>query len=176
MGNTITFFVHGTPRSWKAPEFNRKTGAVYKPAQDKVWGQSVWGQAAAYKPETPHRGPVSVHLVFYQPIPRSWPNWRRRYVQGQYTECTPDWDNLAKGFIDALKGMFFLDDRQICDGHAERRYEYWDPAWNGRFMGPGVLVRMTFLPSLPTKKAELPEVDEQDWTSHKDSWEGDPHA
>ncbi|GAH63528.1 unnamed protein product, partial [marine sediment metagenome] len=114
----ISFFIRGTPKAWKAPQFNRKSGNAYKPKQEKLWQDSIWGQAMPHAPDEPWSGPISVHLLFYLPIPRSWANWKRAWIQNQvqaHHVTRPDADNLSKAVLDALKGAFFLDDRQISE-------------------------------------------------------------
>jgi Holliday junction resolvase RusA-like endonuclease len=46
--------------------------------------------------------PHPVHLIFILPMPKSWSEKRKKQFDGQPLQQTPDWDNLAKGLIDAL--------------------------------------------------------------------------
>ena len=144
MSDRIEFFISGTPKSWKAPQFNRKTGSVYKGKQEKAWQESIWGQAMPHAPETPWTGPVMMTLIFHMPIPQSWPKWKRELVGrgAWYCDRKPDWTNLAKAFEDALKGVFFVDDSQVvlvcC-------LKMWHEL-------AGVRVVLKKLPGLPDKK------------------------
>jgi len=143
----IIFCINGTPKSWKAPQFNRKTGNAYKPKQEKVWRESVWGQAMAYAPETPWDGPVRITLMFELPVPKSWPKWKRDWVEEHpfaYPTVKPDWVNVAKALEDALKGIFFIDDRQVAWAQVEKRYAGKD--------GPGVSVVLERLEGIPDKR------------------------
>lgn len=145
MSDRIEFFISGTPKSWKAPQFNKKTGAAYKGKQEKVWRESIWGQAMPHAPETPWTGPVHISLVFQFLIPKSWPKWKREYVLTHqcYPDGGPDYINLAKAFEDALKGIFFVDDRQIAWGRIFKKYVA---------NNPGVRVELSRLPGIPDKK------------------------
>jgi Holliday junction resolvase RusA-like endonuclease len=141
----IEFEIKGTPKSWKAPQFNRKTGNVYKPKQDRTWQESIWGQAMPYAPQKPWTGPLQLHLAFRFLAPRSWPKWKAEIVadRGWPMTSRPDLDNLTKNILDALKGVFFVDDAQIV----------WSGAGKGYVaQNPGVTVRLFALPRAPERK------------------------
>jgi len=146
MSESIEFFISGTPKSWKAPQFNRKTGSVYKGKQEKAWQESVWGQAMPYKPETPWAGPVFLNVTFFLPIPRSWPKWKQEMARLHkgYPMGKPDRTNLLKAFEDVLTGLFYRDDAQIVTGWVGKTYE--------DERGPGVAVALEKLPGLPDHK------------------------
>lgn len=145
----ITFFVNGTAKSWKAPQFNRKTGAAYKAKQDKVWQNSIWGQAMPYAPEKPFTCPLWVDLIFLFTPPMSWPDWRRQWMIENRAVMSnlPDSVNLRKAVEDALEGVFWANDKLICMGKTEKRY--------GDRAGVEIVIR-PLLP-LPEKKSDLGE-------------------
>ena len=113
-GGPISFRILGTPQAWKRPERNWKTGAIYTAEQDRVWRESVWGQAMAYRPEKPWEGPVELSLTFIFPVPESWPKWRKKLACGRPAQNRKDLSNLLKAIEDALTGLFWHDDRQIA--------------------------------------------------------------
>jgi len=45
--------------------------------------------------------PATPYLAFYLPMPRSWSEKRKARYRGTPHMSRPDWDNLAKGLIDA---------------------------------------------------------------------------
>jgi len=149
----ITFFVNGTPKSWKAPHFNRMTGTAYQGKPEKVWQQSIWGQAMPYAPEKPFTGPLCVHLTFCFTPPASWPEWRRSWVVENQALMPnkPDIVNLRKAVEDALEGPFWVDDKLVCTGNTEKRYADT----------PGVRVEITPLLPLPQKKSDLKEPPQE---------------
>ena len=146
MSERITLLIKGTPKSWKAPQFNRKTGSVYKPKQEKAWQESVWGQTMPYAPPEPWTGPIQLRLKFEFAIPKSWPKWKREFAHTEvvWPDSGPDYDNLAKAIVDALKGVFFVDDRQIALAEIEKD-------WAGKD-GPAAVVILEKLPGLPDTK------------------------
>lgn len=143
MPDRIEFFVHGTPKAWKRPGRNRKTGAIFTMPQDKTWRGSIWGQAGKYAPESPLTEPLAVYLDFRFAIPRSWPAWKRAAAESRPAKKRPDIDNLSKSVLDALKGLFYADDDQICRLNVGRWWTLGDC---------GVQVSMKTLPALPLKK------------------------
>lgn len=66
-------------------------------------------------------GPVSVDIDFYLPRPKRL--MRKKDPAGPIPhDKTPDRDNLEKATTDALKGLLWRDDGQICDGRVRKWY------------------------------------------------------
>ena len=64
-------------------------------------------------------GPVGLQLVFCMPRPKSM-TWKTRLMPRVYRPGgRGDWDNLAKSVADALNGLAWRDDSQICLVHVE---------------------------------------------------------
>lgn len=59
-------------------------------------------------------GPLSAEIVFYFPRPKS--------VKNIHHYKRPDLDNLCKGVFDALNGVVFKDDSQVCMLSVAKRY------------------------------------------------------
>jgi Holliday junction resolvase RusA-like endonuclease len=59
---------------------------------------------------------LSLNIVFYIPMPKSWSKKKRAEMVGTYHDQKPDIDNLAKGFMDA----FGSDDKHVAVLHAEK--------------------------------------------------------
>lgn len=79
------------------------------------------------RPSEPILGPVSLSLQFFFPRPKS------HYRTGKYSDqlkanapllhiSKPDADNLVKLVKDALNGVFWHDDSQVCVLYAEKKY------------------------------------------------------
>ncbi|MDD5387577.1 MAG: RusA family crossover junction endodeoxyribonuclease [Sulfuricurvum sp.] len=64
-------------------------------------------------------GPLSMSLVFYFPRPKSHTKKMRMCM---HHTVAPDVDNLCKSAFDALNGIVFADDKQICMLAAAKRY------------------------------------------------------
>ncbi len=69
-------------------------------------------------------GPLSVHIQAWMPIRKSWTGKKKRAARAGaiYPTGKPDWDNIAKSVGDALKGVCWVDDAIIIDGHVNKRY------------------------------------------------------
>ena len=128
----IRFFIPGTPVPQARPRFTRQ-GWAYEPKTCKDYKKAV-AQAAriAWGDCEPLDGPVEVALIFVLPIPKSWPLKRRDAARaGTLLPLKkPDGDNLEKLVLDALTGVCWNDDMQICRCA-------WDKAYG---TDPGVMV------------------------------------
>lgn len=65
------------------------------------------------------------HLIFYIPVPKSWKKYKQKEMHNQLHTQTPDWDNLAKAFFDALLSQ----DKAIADIRVTKK---WVNEPNGR--------------------------------------------
>lgn len=94
---------------------------------------------------------MRVDLAFTYAMPASWPKWRaeeatRRLKRGEIVPCTRgDRDNLAKAILDALEGIFYVNDRQIMSGEISKSYA----------LRSGVRVEISTLPDMPESKKDL---------------------
>ncbi len=92
----------------------------FKDKRTSSYLQNVTLLSAQYRPEAPLEGPLRVVLAFVLPRPlrlagAKHSQWRL------HAPVRPDWDNLCKGLLDALKG-FWLDDAQICSAVVHKYY------------------------------------------------------
>jgi Holliday junction resolvase RusA-like endonuclease len=63
----------------------------------------------------PLTGPLRCDLRFVFPRPKNL-IWKKREMPRTYHAKKPDRDNLDKAVMDALKGLAWIDDSQVCDG------------------------------------------------------------
>lgn len=75
--------------------------------------------------ETPTGLPVRVEILARFPVPCSASKTQRRQMQAGILRPTkkPDADNIAKIVCDALNGVAYQDDKQICSLAVLKRYE-----------------------------------------------------
>lgn len=64
-------------------------------------------------------GPFYVHLKFVFPRPKSMV-WKTKEMSRIWHTKKPDRDNLEKAVLDALTGIFWVDDCQVCAGRVEK--------------------------------------------------------
>lgn len=77
--------------------------------------------AAAEAGITPMDGPVAVDVLFYLPRPKRL--MRRKDPDGPVPHTAkPDVDNLWKSTADALSGLAWRDDSQVCRTRASKWY------------------------------------------------------
>ena len=55
-----------------------------------------------------------MEVCFYMPIPASWSKKKQREHIGAWHISKPDNDNLIKGVKDALEGVAYDNDSQVC--------------------------------------------------------------
>ena len=91
-------------------------GHTYTPQRTREYEEAVRliAQAAKIRPMT---GEVYMTIHFYLPIPKSWPEAKKRLARGEAIRPTvkPDLDNLAKAILDGCNGILYEDDKQIVD-------------------------------------------------------------
>jgi len=110
----IKFFVEGTPEGQPRPRTGMY-GNIYSP--QKQWNKVVYWRCLKHKPLQTIDFPVFVSLTFSMRKPKSVP--KKKYWHTK----KPDFDNLAKGTIDALtKAKFWTDDNLICMCLVKKHY------------------------------------------------------
>jgi Holliday junction resolvase RusA-like endonuclease len=82
-------------------------------------------------PPEPIAGPVAVDITFMMEAPKSWPRWKREAaIAGSYRHVyRPDVDNLVKLAKDALNGILWVDDSQVCEINARKVYSETPRTW-----------------------------------------------
>ena len=111
----ISFTVPGVPIAQPRTKATTIGGhaRVYTPKTADAYKASV---AIAFKTAyggNPIEGPVRVDIEFVMPRPKSM-IWRKREMHSEWHTKKPDIDNLAKAAIDALYGLAWGDDSQVC--------------------------------------------------------------
>lgn len=86
-------------------------------------------------------GPLAVELVFILPRPKG-KTTKRGPNPMLWAPRKPDWENLGKSTCDALNGVLWVDDAQICLGMAWKVYA-------GPAQAAGTLIRVQQLDGLP---------------------------
>lgn len=105
----IDLYIIGNPVAQGRPKFFRRGSFVgcYDPGKSKTWKEEVKYQAIAKKIPI-LEGALEMELYFYLPRPKSLPKKVLHHIK------KPDLDNLCKATKDALKGVAYKDDSQVC--------------------------------------------------------------
>ena len=86
----------------------------YTPSNHPVQSfKAVCKLAAASRISNPLAGPVEVEIAFYFQRPSN-KTWKTRPMPLEVKTTKPDLDNLAKAVMDALNGVAWIDDAQVC--------------------------------------------------------------
>ena len=71
---------------------------------------------------TPSKKLISVDVEFNVKIPKSWTKKKKEEKNGKYCDNGCDIDNYLKAILDSLNGVLFVDDRQVVEVYARKRY------------------------------------------------------
>lgn len=95
------------------------------PDPDTAAYEKVLAEAASLfmRGREPTENPVALLVHSFRPIPGSWSKRDQEAALAGAILPTPrpDWDNYGK-ITDALNGICWLDDSQVCDGRVIKRY------------------------------------------------------
>jgi Holliday junction resolvase RusA-like endonuclease len=117
----VTFTVPGVPIAQPRQRYTR-TGINYTPSQHPVqqWKARVvfaWHDLH----QEPLAGPVRLEVYFEMPRPKKYLAKKWLGVLLWHVK-RPDADNLIKAIKDALNGLAWHDDSQVCQLYVEKRY------------------------------------------------------
>lgn len=100
----------------------------YTPATDPVTAFKATVRMAAQQAigqMQPLSGPLAVDLIFVFPRPQA-KVWKSKPMPRYFHTGKPDRDNLCKSLQDALNGLAWVDDAQICAGTIEKYHAAGD--------------------------------------------------
>jgi Holliday junction resolvase RusA-like endonuclease len=115
---TITFTVLGVPVAQPRPKVVTVRGrgmAISNPRKHPVvaFKEAVKLEAQQAYKGAPLEGPVALTVTFFMPRPKSM-IWKTKPMESQWHIAKPDSDNLVKAVKDALSGLLWKDDSQVC--------------------------------------------------------------
>jgi len=118
------FKILGPPSPQKQTRFFRvgaRVGCYDPSSKDKEYIQ--W-QIKPFAPESPIKGPVELTMAFFLPIPKATKSATRRQMINRVLlpNKRPDEDNLAYIVTNAMKGIVYEDDSQVCAKHVYKVY------------------------------------------------------
>lgn len=127
MTAAVYFVVYGTPIGKGRPRATSRGGFVrmYTDAKTLGFEAAVAGEARiAMKGWEPFDTPMQLQLSAYYPIPKSWSKKKRQQaIDGDlHPQVKPDLDNVLKAVLDAINGVVYVDDSQVINMVATKRY------------------------------------------------------
>jgi len=72
----------------------------------------------------PTEKPIAMNIDFFFAIPKSWS--KKKKETAKWHTSRPDTDNLVKSIKDALNGVAYKDDSQVCNLFARKQYASFD--------------------------------------------------
>ena len=133
----VQFTVIGSPVPQGRPRFARrgKFVSTYDPPKSKSFKETVkWQAIESGANKTLLEGPLKMTLIFRLQRPKGHYGKKGLRPSAPTHHITkPDLDNLEKGVKDALEGICYARDQQVCETYLRKEY-----AIKGRM--PGVLV------------------------------------
>jgi Holliday junction resolvase RusA-like endonuclease len=97
------------------PRFT-KQGRAFTPPRTKKFEDAIKKMARDQYKNGPMAGSLSMHIVFYIKKPKS------TKLEYPINRNPGDIDNLVKNIADSLNGIAYVDDSQIVDLSAHKRY------------------------------------------------------
>lgn len=89
---------------------------VYTQPEDERARRFIRRIARPFMPTTPLTGPVKLSVMAMFKMPDDWSDAEKEKMDGEWYTEKPDDDNIGKLIRDALNGLLYVDDRQVCGG------------------------------------------------------------
>ena len=119
-----TFEIPGKPVGKQRPRMNTKSHRTYTPKETVNYEALIkMAFAEKYPDAIPEDGRVYMVVDAYFQIPASWSKKKKQgALDGELAPGKPDWDNIGKAVSDALNGIAYKDDAQVCQCMVIKRY------------------------------------------------------
>lgn len=107
-----------------SPSTIKSASGVRRPHPIVEFKHAVREEARPLFGDGPLLGPLYVHVEAVFPRPKSLQT--KKLAQAPlWHQKKPDRDNLDKAVLDALTGIAWVDDCQVCDGGQRKRYTHY---------------------------------------------------
>lgn len=128
----MKFSVPGRPERWRRPAEDTRPGKRAHRFVDKKTAAArkrILDEAKLHWTAEPWIGPVVIGVTAVFAIPASWPKYlRERALAGKVLHIAdPDYDQIVKLVMDALKGLAYVDDNQVAGILPRSAKRYGDP-------------------------------------------------
>ena len=112
----FSFRVKGEPVAKARPRFNSKTRMTYTNQKTRNAERLIQAEYIRQggRSKNDYSRKVEIELAFVFPIRKSWSKKKQKAMLNKPHTIKPDLDNLEKTVLDALNGLAFKDDSQVC--------------------------------------------------------------
>jgi Holliday junction resolvase RusA-like endonuclease len=114
-----SLFVAGEPKTTQTGSVVRAGGRAFPVRRHTEWSNRIALAAQHSRPPVLLAGPLAVSMAFFRLRPKA----RRR---DRYPLTRPDLENCAKGLLDVLQGIVYVNDAQVVELRLAKAYA--DPA------------------------------------------------
>lgn len=113
----IVIVIAGAPVGKGRPKFSRQSGRAYTPTKTANTEAYVKSEAVRQVGQPLLTGPIRLDVRAAVPVPKSWSKKKREAaLKNEISPTgTPDADNVAKLYCDALNEIVWVDDSQIVE-------------------------------------------------------------
>lgn len=125
-----TYLYRGIPKAQGRPRAARMGNfvRVYEDKKDRINKDNIAAQIVAQDPEYHPDNAVSVTLLCKFPRPKSHYNSKGvKPLAPAYHTQKPDAENVAKAVLDALTGICWRDDSQVCSLTVNKKWTEGEP-------------------------------------------------
>lgn len=116
MSGQVKAISKGRPRAGRSGHF-------YTPKRTRDYERAVREMAEVFVTSDPVDFPVHMSVTIVHAVPKSWSVWKRWAALNNYIfPSVGDLDNKVKAISDALNGIVYIDDAQICSDNNSQSY------------------------------------------------------
>lgn len=108
------------PTALKRPRFSTFNGKAFD-SQKKEKEAERWDIYQQWK-ENPLDDPIRLTINYHVQMPGSWSKKKSALYNGSPCIKRPDLDNYVKWTLDVLNGVVFIDDSQVFEIRADKKY------------------------------------------------------
>lgn len=119
----LEFFIDGEPKAQQRPRLFRQGNFMRAYSPKTNWYMIVYYACLGMKNKTKtvFKTPVSLHLSFFLPIPKSLSEKKKKALKWHVNK--PDVDNLAKAVMDAINNAgLWEDDKLVAELKVDKQY------------------------------------------------------
>lgn len=121
----VEFKIQGKVQAKQRPRFNRLSGRTYTPKETiayENWVKTCYLEK--YKNQTAMEKPLKVKITAFFEVPKSTSKKKKMQMLDNQVlpMIKPDTDNIAKGILDSLNGIAYVDDKQVVQLEVNKFY------------------------------------------------------